>query len=56
VSVPDTGSTPVTGDPQVDAALEVLALADPHDVDAQIAAGEHLERELAARLKDLASE
>ncbi|MGV1010393.1 MAG: hypothetical protein ACOYBY_17635 [Dermatophilaceae bacterium] len=45
-----------TGDPQVDAALHLLTRADPQDLDAQVAAGERLERELAARLKDLAAE
>ncbi len=53
---PDPAVGPVTGDPVVDAALQTLAQADPGDVDAQIAAGERLERDLNTRLKDLAPE
>lgn len=52
----DPAGEPVTGDPAVDAALQALGQADAADVDAQIAAGERLERDLAARLKDLAAE
>ena len=53
---PEPGPVPVTGDPAVDAALQSLAKADLDDVDAQIAAGERLERDLSARLQDLAAE
>jgi len=46
----------VTGDPVVDAALQLLTRADDDDVDAQIAAGERLEDDLTTRLTDLAPE
>lgn len=53
---PDPAGAPVTGDPVVDAALQLLTRADDDDVDAQIAAGERLEGDLTTRLTDLAPE
>ncbi len=53
---PDPAGAPVTGDPVVDAALQLLTRADDDDVDAQIAAGERLEDDLTTRLTDLAPE
>lgn len=46
---------PVTADPVVDAGLRSLDDVDDQDLDAVISAGERLERELAARLGDVAS-
>ena len=49
-----TGSTvPQTGDIVVDAALAELAGTDPDDLDAQLVAGESVQRTLQARLADL---
>jgi hypothetical protein len=42
-----------TGDPQVDAALADLEAAAPHDLDAQIEAGQQVHRTLQSRLSDL---
>lgn len=48
-----TATTPETGDLVIDAALADLAAAEPEDLDAQIAAGEQVQRTLQSRLADL---
>jgi len=46
-------TVPETGDLVIDAALADLASADSQDLDAQIAAGEQVQRTLQSRLADL---
>ncbi len=46
---------PETGDLVIDAALRDLAASPADDLDAQIEAGEHVQRTLQARLGDLGS-
>ncbi|MGE9807773.1 hypothetical protein [Janibacter sp. G1551] len=46
---------PVTGDNLIDAAVAELADAPLDDLDAQIAAGDNVQRTLQARLSDLGS-
>ena len=48
-----TPEPPQTGDIVVDAALAELAGTDPDDLDAQLVAGESVQRTLQARLADL---
>lgn len=56
MSSPEPSLRPVTADPVVDAALVSLDQVDGQDLDALVAAGERLERDLAARLDDVAME
>ncbi len=50
---PEVPQPQETGDIVIDAALADLAGASAQDLDAQIAAGEHVHRTLQARLADL---
>lgn len=48
-----SGEVPETGDLVIDAALAELASTPAADLDAQLAAGEQVQRTLQARLADL---
>ena len=48
-----TGAHPETGDLVIDSALRDLAATDDDDLDAQIEAGERVQRTLQSRLGDL---
>ncbi len=50
---PAAPTPPETGDIVVDAALRDLAAVPEDDLDAQLAAGEHVQRTLQSRLADL---
>ena len=47
------GEPPETGDIVIDAALQDLAAAPADDLDARLAAGEHVQETLRSRLGDL---
>lgn len=52
---PALDEAPQTGDEVIDAALRDLAAVPDDDLDGRLAAGEHVQRTLQARLSDLGS-